>query len=239
MSYSKPEVDDALRDKLDAMKPQAAAAELVKALGEPARQAAAFDYLDDLARETSPTDDEQSPVVTALKAIAVPVLLDLIDRDGADYRLLSHALGVVGGPDNERAFKKLVEIIGDNDRDVRLTAPLGLAYFGDRAVPHLEKLLARDGETGKELKAAGGLPHCVHVVCSTLKEIQTKRSIGVLKRAAQSGKYGRFPGDMHLLTLRAFDKAALKVKLAELDAKAEAKKQASKSPKPAAKKKRK
>lgn len=230
LTQVKPPVVDELCSKLAAMEPRAAARELVKALADPARQTAALDHLDDLADEASGIGDNESPLVTALKGVAVPVLIDLIDRDGANYLLLARAIGMLGGPDDERAFEKLVELVGDDDREVRLAAPLGLVFFGDRAVPHLEKLLARDGETGKELKAAGDLPHCVHVVCSCLKHIQSRRSINVLKRAAQSGKYGRFPRDMHLLALRAFDKAALTVRLVALEAKAEARKQAATTP---------
>ena len=98
---------------------------------------------------------------------------------------LLHPLGMLG-PENEQVFARLVELLADPDPDVRYAAPRGLGYFGDRAIPHLEKLLAKHGETGRA--AIQGKGPCINVVCETLAAIGTRKAHRALKKAAASGR---------------------------------------------------
>ncbi len=204
----------AARAALGAMIPEAVAREVVKAL-EDDRQDAALDYLDELARETSASSHQEPPIVQALKEVAPPALLALLDREGVDSKALLHPLGMLG-PENEQVFARLVELLADPDPDVRYAAPRGLGYFGDRAIPHLEKLLAKHGETGRA--AIQGKGPCINVVCETLAAIGTRKAHRALKKAAASGRYGRVPKDLQYLVWKRLHEAETRAKLAELEA---------------------
>lgn len=211
------------RAALAVMIPEIVGRELVSALEDPERQAPVLDYLDDLRRDVGTVNYREPPIVAALEGVAVPALLALLERDGADHDVLVGVLGMLGRRD-DRVFDKLVELLGDDDREVRLSAPAGLAFFGDRAVPHLEKLLARDAESARELRARSGLGGCVSAVCASLQQIQSRRSMRALQKAASSGRYGRLPGDVLSLTRTAFEKAELRAHIAWLEARSEARK---------------
>lgn len=80
---------------------------------------------------------------------------------------------------------------------------------------HLEKLLARDGETGKALRALSGKGSCVDAVCEGLRRIGTKAAIRALAKAARSGRYGRLPADILYLARQDIEKAARRALLAQ------------------------
>jgi hypothetical protein len=133
-----------------------------------------------------------------LKGSAGPVLIELLGTDGTENRRgLVHALDLLGSGD-ERELATLVALLTDQDPGVRQAVPGGLAQFGDRAVPHLEKLLARDGER------RGEQPF-VTAITQSLLRIGTKLALRVLKKIAEDGRYGRMPRDLldaHLASLR-------------------------------------
>jgi HEAT repeat protein len=174
---------------LASMTPAVVAREMVSGLEDPKLRAQMLECFHKLAVHGPSPNGVPRAFVEELREIAVEPLIAQLAHEKVRRSAVPFALGLVGAND-DRAFATLVGLVDDKDHHVRWSTAHGLKYFGDRAVPHLEKLLDDFGEADT-------------TAVRVLATIGTKPALAVLAKAAKrNDRVGRKAED-ELGTIRA------------------------------------